>query len=73
MLWGAQFVQQVGLGLIFLAFFSKDLDPGHRVTFGELMNAEEAVEHESPDRDPLTATSDPSTATPIPDRSTATD
>jgi glycosyltransferase 2 family protein len=47
-LWGAQFVQQVGLGLIFLAFFSKDLDPGHRVTFGELMKAEEAVEHESP-------------------------
>jgi uncharacterized protein (TIRG00374 family) len=45
-LWGAQFVQQVGLGLVFLLFFPNDLGGGHRVTFGELMKAEDAVEHE---------------------------
>jgi uncharacterized protein (TIRG00374 family) len=65
-LWGAQFVQQVGFGLIFLGFFSKDLDAGHRVTFGELLKAEDAVEHEQP---PPSASSpslqtQPTTATP---------
>jgi uncharacterized protein (TIRG00374 family) len=48
-LWAAQFTQQVGLGLVFLAFFSDDLEAGHRVTLGELMNAEEAVEEEGAD------------------------
>jgi hypothetical protein len=43
-------VQQVGLGLIFLAFFSKDLGAGHRVTLGELMNAEDAVEEDVDDK-----------------------
>ena len=45
-LWGAQFVQQVSFGFIILAFRPNDLAAGHRVTFGELMNAEEAVEEE---------------------------
>jgi glycosyltransferase 2 family protein len=39
-LWACQFAQQVALGLIFL----NSLD--HRVTFGELMHAEEEVEEE---------------------------
>jgi uncharacterized protein (TIRG00374 family) len=45
-LWGAQFVQQVGFGLLVLAFLPDDLQAGHRVTFGELMNAEEVVEED---------------------------
>jgi len=49
-LWGAQFVQQVGLGLLFLAFRSDDLAAGHRVTLGELMNAEEVVEEDADDK-----------------------
>ncbi len=40
-LWAAQFVQQVGLGLVFL--FSRDLARGRHVTLGELMHAEEAM------------------------------
>jgi hypothetical protein len=44
-LWAAQFGQQVLLGLVFL--FSKDLAADHhRVTMGELMNAEERMEDE---------------------------
>jgi uncharacterized protein (TIRG00374 family) len=47
-LWAAQFVQQVSFGLIFL--FSRHLrsgaGSGHRPTFGELIHAEEAIEHE---------------------------
>ena len=44
-LWGAQFVQQVGLGMIFL--FSRQLAHGHRVTFGELMHADETMDEEA--------------------------
>ncbi len=40
-LWASQFVQQVALGVVFL--FSRHLGVGHRVTFGELMHAEEAM------------------------------
>ena len=46
-LWACQFVQQVALGLLFVN--SKWLD--HRVTFGELMHAEEEVEEEAEPKD----------------------
>lgn len=47
-LWASQFVQQVGLGLIFL--WSRDLSD-HQVTFGELLHAEENIEAEGPQSD----------------------
>jgi hypothetical protein len=50
-LWAGQFVQQVALGLFFLS--SKHLSSDHhRVTLGELMDAEEDVEDEGEKSDP---------------------
>jgi uncharacterized protein (TIRG00374 family) len=64
-LWAAQFAQQVGFGLLILAFRPQDLDAGHRVTFGELLNAEDAVEHEDPQTPASTANVTPGpTSTP---------
>ncbi len=66
-LWGAQFVQQVGLGLIVLAFFSNDLGAGHRVTLGELMHAEDVdqdVGASSLEAPPTPVSSNPAPTTP---------
>ncbi len=64
-LWVCQFLQQVALGLLFLN--SRSLD--HRVTFGELMHAEEEVEEEGdPPADPKGDGKNPRSPLPEPSR-----